>query len=319
MKTHRVRVAFFAAFALILFSTQVLLSFAADMKPEDVVAKHLDSVGTAQARAAAKSRVMEGTVDYRILVGGAGYLDGKSVLVSQDQKMQFMMKLNNNLYKGEQFIYDGHDYQIARTTANQQRSSFGEFVQVQGIVLKEGLFGGVLSTAWPLYDLDQRKAKLTYAGIKKVDGADAIELRYTPKKNSDVDISLFFDPETFRHVETVYFLRVRAQLGNTNPLAGVGTSTGPATPDSGTFGDPGPVGGVQNNETATARQQETRYRLEEHFSSFEAFNGLTMPTHYTIHFSQELGNGRTTVSEWTITVNKVINGDGVDPHNFQIK
>lgn len=320
MKTHRLRFTFLAAFAFILFSTQALVSFAADMKPEDVVAKHLDSVGTAQARAAAKSRVVESAAQYRILVGGAGYLDGKSVLVSQDDKLQFMMKLNNNLYKGEQFIYDGHDYQIARTTANQQRSSFGEFVQVQGIVLKEGLFGGVLSTAWPLYDLDQRKAKLTYAGIKKVDGTDAIELRYAPKKSSDVDISLFFDPETFRHIETVYFLRVRAQLGNQSPLAALAApSSGPAGVDSGTFGDPGPVGGTQSSETSTARQQETRYRLEEHFSDFKTADGLTLPNKYVIHFSQELGSGRTTVSEWTITANQIMNGNGVDPHNFQIK
>jgi hypothetical protein len=306
-----------AAFVLLF---EALPIFAADMKPEDVVAKHLDSVGTAQARAAAKSRVVEGTVDYRILVGGAGNLDGKSVLVSQDDKMQFMVKLNNNLYRGEQFIYDGKNYQVARTTANQNRSSFGEFVQVQDVVLREGLFGGTLSTAWPLYDLNGHKVKLTYAGIKKVDGKDAIELRYSPKKNSDVEISLFFDQETFHHIETVYFVRVRAQLGNANPLEASATpGPGPATSDSGTFGDPGPVGGVQTNETSTARQQETRYRLEEHFSDFEAFNGLNLPTHYTIHFSQELGNGHTTVSEWKITTSQIMNGTGIDPRNFQIK
>lgn len=317
MKTHRARFAFLAASALILFSTQALVSFAADMKPEDVVAKHLDSVGTEQARAAAKSRVMEGTVDYRILVGGAGNLDGKSVLVSQDDKLQFMMKLNNNLYKGEQFIYDGNNYQVTRTTANQARSSFGEFVQVQDVVLKEGLFGGTLSTAWPLYDLKDRKAKLSYAGMKKVDGNDAIELRYSPKKSSSVDISLFFDPQTFRHIETVYTVRVRAQLGQVDSQI---ANAGPT--NTGDLGPVGPsTGGVvgETNETLTARQQETRYRLEEHFGDFKTADGLTLPNKYTIHFSQELGSGRTTVSEWTITANQVINGNGVDPHNFQIK
>ncbi len=317
MKTLRCRFAFFSVFVLILFLTQALVSFAADMKPEDVVAKHLDSVGTAQARAAAKSRVVEGAVAYTILVGGAGNLEGKSVLVSQDDKLQFMMKLNNNLYKGEQFIYDGHDYQIARTTANQQRSSFGEFVQVQGVMLKEGLFGGVLSTGWPLYDLNQHKAKLSYAGIKKVDGNDVIELRYSPKKSSNVDISLYFDPQTYRHVETVYFVRQRAQLGNLDSTVANAVPTpngdiGPQFPSTG-----GVVG--ETNETATARQQETRWRLEEHFSDFKTADGLTLPNKYVLHFSQELGNGRTTVSEWTLTASQVMNGTGVDPRNFQLK
>jgi hypothetical protein len=69
---------------------------AADLKPEEIVAKHLDSIGTSSARAA-KTRIVEGPVTYRMLVGGAGSLDGKSVLVSQDQKLHFMMKLDNNL------------------------------------------------------------------------------------------------------------------------------------------------------------------------------------------------------------------------------
>src|ERR1700733_6607201 len=316
MKTHRFRFAFLPVLALILFLAQALVSFGADMKPEDVVAKHLDSVGTEQARAAAKSRVMEGTVDYRILVGGAGYLDGKSVLVSQDDKLQFLVKLNNNLYRGEQFIYDGNNYQVTRTTANQARSSFGEFVQVQDVVLKEGLFGGTLSTAWPLYDLKDRKAKLSYAGIKKVDGNDAIELRYSPKKSSSVDISLFFDPQTFRHIETVYTVRIRGQLGQVDPQVAnpqsTGVDLGPTPPSTG-----GVVG--ETNETLTARLQETRYRLEEHFGDFKTADGLTLPNKYVIHFSQELGSGRTTVSEWTITANQIMNGNGVDPHNFQIK
>src|SRR6202000_1470025 len=164
-----------------------------------------------------KSRVVEGTVTYKILVGGAGNLDGKSGLVSQDQKLHFMMKLNNNLYYGEQFIFGGNKDEISFSTANQTRSQFGEFVRVQDVVLREGLLGGALSTAWPLYDLSDRKAKLSYEGTKKMDGKDCYELRYRPKKSTDTDILLYFDTATFHHVETVYSVRVRAQLGNIDP------------------------------------------------------------------------------------------------------
>jgi len=294
----------------------VLPAGAADLKPEEIVAKHLDSIGTSSARAA-KTRVVEGPVTYRILVGGAGNLDGKSVLVSQDQKLHFMMKLNNNLYHGEQFIFDGDRDEISFSTANKTRSQFGEFVRVQDVVLREGLLGGVLSTAWPLYNLDTRKAKLSYEGMKKIDGKDLYQLRYKPKKSTDADILLYFDPTTFRHVETVYTIRVRAQLGNVDPQ--VANAVPANTGDLGPV--PPPTGGVvgETSETATARQQETRYRLEERFSDFEAFNGLTLPTHYTIQFSQELGNGRTTVTEWAIVASQIQSGVGVDERNFQVK
>jgi len=304
------------AASLLLCLPLALPAGAADLKPEEIVAKHLDSIGTSSARSA-KTRVVEGPVTYRILVGGAGNLDGKSVLVSQDQKLHFMMKLNNNLYHGEQFIFDGDRDEISFSTANQTRSQFGEFVRVQDVVLREGLLGGVLSTAWPLYNLDSRKAKLSYEGMKKIDGKDLYQLRYKPKKSTDADILLYFDPTTFRHVETVYTIGVRAQLGNLDPQV---ANAAPA--NTGDLGPvPPPTGGVvgETNETATARQQETRYRLEERFSDFEAFNGLTLPTHYTIQFSQELGNGRTTVSEWAIVASQIQSGVGLDERNFQVK
>ena len=38
--------------------------------PEELVAKHLESLGTAQARSDAKSRADEGTVQFRVLSGG---------------------------------------------------------------------------------------------------------------------------------------------------------------------------------------------------------------------------------------------------------
>ncbi len=318
MFTNRLYKALLFSLALLLGLSSAVPSQAADMKPEDILAKHLDSVGTAPARAAAKSRVVEGTVAYRILVGGAGNLEGKSVLVSQDQKLHFMMKLNNNLYRGEQFVFDGNKDEISFSTANQTRSQFGEFVRVQDVVLREGLLGGALSTAWPLYDLNGRKAKLSYEGMKKIDGKDLYQLRYRPKKSTDADILLYFDPETFHHVETVYSVRIRAQLGQVDPQA----ANAVPTPIPGDVGPLGPAtGGVvgETNETATARQQETRYRLEEHFSDFKTADGLTLPTQYTIHFSQELGNGRTTVSEWVITATQTTTGNGVDPRNFQVK
>jgi hypothetical protein len=56
---------------------------AGDLTPEDVVAKHLQSLGSAQVRVGIKSRVVEGTATYKVLAGGAGQLPGKAVFASE--------------------------------------------------------------------------------------------------------------------------------------------------------------------------------------------------------------------------------------------
>src|SRR5215467_16303670 len=76
-----------------------IASLAADEKPEDIVAKHLDSIGTAQARSAAVSRIVEGKADFKVLIGTSGELQGKSVLVSQGNKLQLQMKFPSNDYR----------------------------------------------------------------------------------------------------------------------------------------------------------------------------------------------------------------------------
>ena len=56
--------------AYLLFAC--VYALAADLKPEEIVQKHLASIGTPEARAAAKTRVIQAPATYRILVGGSG-------------------------------------------------------------------------------------------------------------------------------------------------------------------------------------------------------------------------------------------------------
>src|SRR5579863_3203405 len=281
---------------------------------DDLVAHHLQSIGDAKARADCKTRVAQGTAQFKILVGGSGILDGKSVLVSDGSKLHFIMKFPNNEYRGEQFISNGNKIEVSSATAQQARSGMGGFVYLQDAVLREGLWGGTLSTAWPLLDLNARKAHLSLDGIKKVDGEDLYELRYRPKKNTDLEIYLYFDPETYHHVLTLYKLSIQSGLGHvTEPSTG-------GSPTPGTLDNPmGSGGGGTTNETASARQQQIRYRLEERFADFKAVDGLTLPTRYVIHFTQEQQSGRTTVSEWTVQESDIGNNKPLDPRNFDIK
>jgi hypothetical protein len=278
------------AAALLLFAAQSILIHAGTTpvtNADELVAHHLDALGSAQARSDAKTRVAQGTAEFKILVGGAGTLDGKSVFVSQGAKLHFMMKFPNNDYRGEQFIFNEDKVEVSSATARQSRSALGGFLYTQDVVLREGLWGGVLSTAWPLLDLEKHKAKVSFDGLKKLDGQDLYELRYQPRKNTDLEIRLYFDPETCRHVETVYTLNISPS--------------------------------VVNSETANARQQESRFRLEERFSDFKTVDGLTLPTEYTIHFTQELQTGRTTVSEWKLQETDLANNTALDERNFAVK
>ncbi len=161
------------------------------MTAEDVLRHYLDSIGTAPVRAAAKSRVVEGTTSYRILVGRSGQIDGKAVMVSDGRKMQLMLKINAPEYAGERFICDGEKTSVAGTYSDKHRSEFGEFLRAEDLPLREGLLGGVLSTSWSLLDLDARKGKLKYQGLKKIDGTELYAVAYhTEEKYRSADHTL---------------------------------------------------------------------------------------------------------------------------------
>ena len=281
-----------AVAGMIICCTFALLSSAMAADPvttaDGLVAQHLDSIASATVRAGLKTRVVQGPVHYSLLVGGAGSIDGKATLVSEGKKLQFMVKLPNNDYRGEQFIFDGAKDSVAFSSSRLSRSAFGNFVFVQDAVVREGLVGGVLSTAWPLLNLDDRKPKLSFDGLKKIDGQEFYELRYRPHKNTDLEINLYFDPQTYRHVETSYNYRVSEGLT---------------------------LGG----EKAAARQYPNRYRLTEKFSDFKTVDGVTLPTHYDIQFSQELQNGKTTLSDWDLKGLDVTNNMSIDPRAFEVK
>jgi len=306
-----------AGCALVLLGLPCGLSRASAAAPvtnvDQLIAQHLDSIASAKVRAEMKSRVVQGPVEFKILVGGAGELEGKAILVSEGKKLQFMMKLPNNDYRGEQFVFDGDKDKVAYSTSTQRRSAFGNLVFVQDAILREGLLGGVLSTAWPLLDLDQRKPKLNYEGIKTVDGQKVYDLLYRPHKNSDLEIHLYFDTETCRHVETMY--RYTIQPG----LVGGEVGSGGAMPTPGTLDNPGGTAAGTSPEVAAARQQPTRYRLQEKFSDFKTVDGVTLPTAYDIQFSQELQNGRTTLSDWDLKPLEVSSNVSLDPRNFEVK
>jgi hypothetical protein len=136
--------------ALILtLCTSVVLTHASDMNPEEILSHHLDSIAPAATRAAARTRVVQGVLKFRVMVGGAGEVTGSWGRVSSDRMSNFVMRFGGGDWRGEQFAYDGSKTGFAAATASHQRSAFGQFISSQDFIVKEGLLGGKLSTAWP--------------------------------------------------------------------------------------------------------------------------------------------------------------------------
>lgn len=264
-----------------------ICAWSADFTSEDVLAKHLQAIGSPSARAAVKSRVVQSGATYRLLQGGSGAIDGKSVFASQGNSTNLLLKINAGGFKGEQFICDGNKTSVAGTYSDHTRSEFGTFVLAQDMILREDLMGGVWSVNWPLLDLDGRKAKLHAEGMKKIDGKELIALRYQPKKTTDLDIFLYFDPQTYQHVMTVYKLE--------------------------------PSTSMAGGETAMAGKSTRRYRIEERFSDFKTADGLTLPNHYDVRYTIETERGFTKAIEWEVRALNIANNLPIDPRSFQVQ
>lgn len=236
---------------------------------DQLVANHLKAIGSPDAVNAAKARQIDGSAHFEVVVGGGGKLDGKAALVSDGPKMKMGMLFNDPSYNGEVFTTDG-DKVAAKSMKTGMRSVVGGFVYDHGQILREGLLGGVLSSGWALLDVKGHKAKITYDGIKNIDGRDLHQVTYRPKKSGgDADIKLYFDQD-FHHVMSIYRVTIEQRLG-------LAATT-----------DPGQPAGA--SETASASQSQTRYRLDETFSNFKDNNGLSVPTTYVLRMTYEPGS-----------------------------
>lgn len=251
----------------------------------ELVARHLNSIGSAEARARASSRVASGNANFFIRVGGTANLDGTGMMVSAGPKLRFGMRFPIPEYPGEDMASDGNR---ASTGFLPQggRSALGRFLNSQGAPLREGLLGGALSTAWPLLRIDQLKPQLEYRGLKKIDDNVWHELGYRARKGGgDLKVLLYFHPETWRHLRSKYTFEIGA---------GIGT-----------------------RESSNANQ-ESYFSLTEDFDEFRDVDGLTLPHKYRLQYSGE-GRGGASLQEWTFTVSRISHGEKIEDQIFVIK
>jgi hypothetical protein len=220
--------------------------------PEEIVAKHLEAIGKAEARKTDRSRIVAGTSVMTLKTGGRGNSNGAALLASQKDKVLLKAEFNSPSFPFEKIGFDGRKLH-AKQYSPGVRSPLDEFFLSHTTVFTEGLIGGALSSAWPLLDLAARGPKLQYAGTEKIDGRQAHKLRYLPRDGGDLKITIFIDAENFHHVRTEYERVIAAPMGGT-PIESAG-------------------------------QREMRYQLVEDFRDFKIEGGLTLPHKYTIQYS----------------------------------
>lgn len=245
--------------------------------PAEIVAKHLEAIGPAEARAKVRTMKIKGSCSLTVRQGGTGQVDGDAVMASKGNMSLIAMTFNSPDYPFESLKYDGKKF-FASQFKPGFRTSLAQFFLTNDVVFKEGVIGGILSASWPLMNLAERKAKLEYAGLKTINGKQMHALRYSPRGGSDLKIVLFFDAQTFQHVRSEYERMIYAT--DQQRIAGAGGGLPAATP---------------------ARASNARITAFEEFSDFRPEAGLNLPHTYKFELSVQ-SELRPALVNWTFNL-----------------
>jgi hypothetical protein len=255
-----------------------------DLTVEQIIAKHLESIGTPEARAGLKSRVIIGKATSVMRIGGSGQVEGNAVLASQGTSSLFGLSFSTADYPHDKIGFDGKTLKVADVTPG-NKSLLGEFFMKHEMPFKEGLIGGTLSIAWPLLDITARKATVKLDGTKKIDGRKTYVLKYETKNDSGLKTRIFLDAETFQHVRTEYEQRQIQQMAT----------------------EPG----------RTQKQGDSITKLIEEFSDFKVENGVMLPHSYKIQLSIETLTQRF-LQDWQLSLGQFVANRNLEPKEFDV-
>jgi hypothetical protein len=245
------------------------------LKAEDILAKHIESLGKPEALTAAANRKMEGTATIRNVRVPKATLTGAAFLASAAGKQVTLIAFqasNAGDYTGERVNFDGKKLDIPFITAS-ERSPLGTFIFEYPEISKGYIFSGALFSSWALLD-PAKIGKFELQGKEKIDGVETYKIKFVPKGGTTLTIRMFFDTTTFRHVRTEY---TRTETAGT----------------------------VRSDE---GRLNENRYKLIEDFSGFSKVNDLMLPTTYKVTYRYETLQ-RSNEFQWDIKLTRF----GFDP------
>ena len=265
-------------------STECLSQETKKLTADELIAAHLDSIGTAEARAAFKSVVAQGAVTSTIRIGGGGTVKGGAVMASQGPMSLMGLIFGGQDAANEKMAFNGQKLTLGELRPG-IRTRFGGFLLTHDVLFKEGLLGGTLSTAWPFFDMNGRKPKIRYLGTKNFKDRKAYVLGYEARSGGNLEIKVYFDAQTFQHIRTEYQQEFMAAT-------------------------------VSNPEDA-AKQKGTILKLTEDFSDFRQESKLMLPHTYKIQLTFDTTNNPL-LQDWVVTLSQFVFGKTLDPKQFDL-
>ena len=271
------------------------------IKVSELIERHMQALGESPRQ---ENRVARGLGTLDIRVGGTGRLSGPAILVFDGVKMCFDIQFGHVQYSGERFIYNGEKLDVGYIAPG-IRSQLGQSLWSHfHQIIPEGLYGGVLSTAWSLLDVAERRPKLKYKGLKTYHKTKMHRLEYKPRKGVDYRIDLYFEPVTFRHLLSTY--RLILPDGRIRPIETFGRGATDRAPRS--FGD-------RREMASDFPESRDRVTIEERFSNFKETDGMILPHAYrvTVNFDQFSGSF---VGHWEMKFNQILHNQSIDSQTF---
>jgi len=270
---------------LFLLHLSVFSLKAQELKAEEVIAKHLDSIGTKEKRDEIKNRLVVGTSEVESKLPSRK-TTGKAVFVSEANNLFFVASFNSKEYPFEKIGFFKGKTDLPYVTAG-TRSPLGNFIADHNKILSNGLLTGSISQTWNLLNLQDQKGALKSAGSKKIGGRETYVLSYFPKNggSSEFSIKLFFDKQNFWHVRTEYRYVIDAKVE--------------------TFGKLG-------------QQTGAEVSLTETFGDFKDESGLTLPYSYKIQHLTNSNKG-TYEYNWGFTISKYLFNQNLAPDFFSFE
>jgi hypothetical protein len=267
---------------LLLLNQSIFYIKAQELKAEEIISRHLDSIGTKEKRDEIKNRLAAGTSEFESKLPSRK-TGGKAIFVSDANNLFFVSSFNSQEYPFEKIGFFNGKANLPFVSSG-TRSPLGAFIADHNKILSDGLLTGSISGTWTLLKLDDQKAMFKSAGTKKVDGRETYVMSYFSKGvgSSEFTVKLFFDSQNFRHVRTEYRRTV--------------------SPKEDTFGVLGRQGGL-------------KISLIEDFGDFKNAGSLTLPHTYKIHYTTDSNSG-TYEYIWGFKVSQYLFNQKLDPNFF---
>lgn len=272
-----------ALFVFLFLFVSLQTANSQELKVEEIIAKHLESIGKKEKLDAVKNKFVLGVSEFESKQPNRK-TGGKMLIVSEGRNLFFLSSFNSKEYPFEKIGYFSDKIALPFVTAG-ARSPLGAFIAEHEALLSEGLFAGNVSTTWNLVNSQIKKGKIKSGGTKKIDGKKHYVLEYYPNDGGSAEftIKMFFDTEKFYHTRTEYFHMIN--------------------PRQDTFGSLG-------------RQAGLKMSLTEDFGDFKQVDGVTLPHSYKIDYLTDSNSG---VYEfiWTFKVSEYRFNQKLDPNFFK--